>query len=200
MISFHLQALVSQNIPCPYCTLSSAFSTLSSILYSSNLSSLQTRVPGLLSHAGRAHGNGIQHIQSMLIPPPMPVEDIGGKLSSSKAGTDGENSMRTDKNTWQTLEADGLALIPCAAQMPHSICQTVHWSSKLTKTYLTFRMSEHTLILIFEMKMPLSFTVVVFILYLWSNMNTFYKINAKMTNLDIFEHRMNRAIGKCLNF
>ena len=69
MISFHLQALVSQNIPCPYCMLSSAFSTENSISYSSNLPSLHRGVPGLLSHAGKAYGNGIQPIQSLLITP-----------------------------------------------------------------------------------------------------------------------------------
>ena len=38
-----------------------------------------------------------------------------------------------------------------------------------------------------------------FIFYI-SNVNSFGKFNARKTNFDIFEYRMNRATGKCPNF
>ena len=79
------------------------------------------RVPGLHIHPDR----GLRHLQlqSLLILVLMPVRDPHGRLSSCQGWNCWENSMRTDEITWQTLEADGLALAPCAAQMAHSIWQ-----------------------------------------------------------------------------
>ena len=61
-------------------------------------------------------------IQSLLTDNPHPH----GKFSFFQGWNWWENTMRTEEITWQVLIVDDT----CAAQLPHSIWQALHWSSK----------------------------------------------------------------------